>query len=159
MIRQIGSGYINRSLSFFHALNSSLWRSRFLCASSEGLRSQQSAPVVLSLSVLLKFLSVEPYLKRGWKQFRFGVQLLGDNRQQLHRTTSAIEEHQVEVETITMFRRQGSLVLVVGKEKSVSVSELSHAFHFYISMVIIGAVRQEIMTVSGTVPPILDLID
>ena len=51
------------------------------------------------------------------------------------------------------------MVLVVGKKKSVSVGELGYTLHFYISVFIVGAVRSEIVTISGTIPPIFNLVD
>src|SRR5947209_5916146 len=50
-------------------------------------------------------------------------------------------------------------MLVVREKKSVSIAELSHGLHFYKATFIVGAVRQKIMTISWTIPPIFDLVD
>ena len=51
------------------------------------------------------------------------------------------------------------LMLVVGKKKSVSIAELGHALHLHKAVFIVGAVRQKIITISRTIPPIFDLVD
>jgi hypothetical protein len=68
------------------------------------IASASDVALLLRFPGLLEFFSVEPYLIRGRKQFRFGVKLISDNGQHLNRIATAVEEYQVEVVAIAMLR-------------------------------------------------------
>lgn len=77
-MKTIGDTHIAGSLTKRHSLLIPVFRKP---SSGNLIASASDGALLFHFSGLLEFFSVEPYLIRGRKQFRFGVKLISDNGQ------------------------------------------------------------------------------